>query len=289
MTTPPIHTPTVNLPNFYPYNSFSLKDLIENESLPEDIAVDLGNMIYHGTSTVVAGGAGSGKTALLNALAGCIPNDEYVITIEDRKELFLPHCKNVASIISLPRYPEGSGNFTITELIHNSLRMRPDRIIIGELYDSAAYDLLMAMSAGHHGSLATVHANNATGPDVIERLALLVSGAGELSPERTLAIIAGAVDLIITINRYEDGLRRISGVYEVPKKLERENETLTLNPIPLWEFVHETNDAEGKVNGHYEKVNSLSYDETRRHNSNSQKRLTLSELYEVSAIENTQA
>lgn len=280
------HGPLVTIRRF-PDTVFSVEKLVEMGSLTEEMAVEIGNMIYHGFSSIVAGGTGTGKTSMLNALSGCIPETDRVITIEDTMELRLNDSKHVVSMVSRPDSAAGTGGIHIRDLVRNALRMRPDRIVVGEVRDGAAYDMLQAMNTGHDGSLTTVHANDAEG--TVERIALLVSEVGEISPDRALSQIAGGVDIFIIIGRYEDGSRRVSGVYEVPSKLEMTDGKLNLNPIPLWEFVHDTTDEEGNVHGHYQKMNSLSDAIIRKHRLNVKKRLSLEEIYAISAVEEATA
>lgn len=280
------HGPLVTIRRF-PDTVFSVQKLVEMGSMTEGMAVEIGNVIYHGFSTIIAGGTGTGKTSMLNALSGCIPESARVITIEDTMELRLNESKHVVSMVSRPDSAAGTGGISIRDLVRNALRMRPDRIVVGEVRDGAAYDMLQAMNTGHDGSLTTVHANDAQG--AVERIALLVSEVGDISPDRALSQIAGGVDLFIIIGRYEDGSRRVSGVYEVPSKLEMTDGKQSLTPIPLWEFIHDTTDEEGNVIGHYEKINDLSEAIIRKHSLNAKKRLTLEEIYEISAVEEPEA
>lgn len=280
------HGPLVTIRRF-PDTVFSVQKLVEMGSMTENMAVEIGNIIYHGFSTIIAGGTGTGKTSMLNALSGCIPESARVITIEDTMELRLNESKHVVSMVSRPDSAAGTGGVSIRDLVRNALRMRPDRIVVGEVRDGAAYDMLQAMNTGHDGSLTTVHANDAQG--AVERIALLVSEVGDISPDRALSQIAGGVDLFIIIGRYEDGSRRVSGVYEVPSKLEMVEGKQSLTPIPLWEFIHDSTDEEGNVIGHYEKINDLSDAIIRKHSLNAKRRLTLEEIYEISAVEEPEA
>jgi pilus assembly protein CpaF len=161
--------------------------------------------------------------------------------------------------------------------------MRPDRVIVGEVRDSSALDMLQAMNTGHEGSLTTVHANNASG--AVERLALLVSQAGEIGTDGALSSIAGGVDLFVVIERYEDGSRRVKGIYEVPSHLEANGNKLSLTPIPLFEFVHDSTDEYGTVIGYYEKMNDISESLIRKHRMDKKRRLTLEEIYQISDVE----
>ena len=164
-------------------------------------------------SIIVSGGTGSGKTTLLNVLSNLIPETERLITIEDAAELKLRH-DHLVSLESRPSNAEGRGAVTIRDLVRNSLRMRPDRIIVGECRGSEALDMLQAMNTGHEGSLTTVHAN--TPRDVLSRLEVLtLMGGLELPLAAIREQIASAVDLIIHQSRFRDGSRRITSVTEV--------------------------------------------------------------------------
>lgn len=276
------HGPLVTIRRF-PDTVFSVEKLVEMGSMTSDMAIEIGNLIHSGCSAFIAGGTGTGKTSMLNALSGCIPETDRVITIEDTMELRLNPSKHVVSMVSRPDSAAGTGGVSIRDLVRNALRMRPDRIVVGEVRDGAAYDMLQAMNTGHDGSLTTVHANDAEG--AVERVALLVSEVGGISPDRALTQIAGGVDIFITIARYEDGSRRVSGIYEVPSKLDFDNGKYALIPIPLFEFIHDTTDDDGKVHGHYEKMNNLSESIIRKHSLNAKRRLTLEEIFEISAVE----
>jgi len=275
------HGPLLTIRRF-PDTAFSLKKLVEVGSMNEDMAEIVGNLVHHGVSIVIVGGTGSGKTSALNALSGCIPNGDRVITIEDTVELRLNKKKHVASMQSRPASPKGEGAVTIRDLVRNSLRMRPDRVIVGEVRDASAYDMMQAMNTGHEGSLTTVHANDANG--AVERISLLVSEAGEITPERALSLIAGGVDAFLVIKRYEDGSRRVKGLYEVPSTLASRDGKLYLEPIPLWEFVQDSSDTAEKVEGHYEEMNKMSESLIRKHSLDKRPHLSLDDLYDLSDV-----
>lgn len=275
------HGPIATIRRF-PDTAYSVKTLVKMGSFTEDMAVEIGNLIHNGCSCIVAGGTGTGKTSMLNALSGCIPEDDRIITIEDTLELRLNPNKHVVALVSRPESASGTGAVSIRDLVRNALRMAPQRIVVGEVRDGSAYDMLNAMNTGHEGSLTTVHANDALG--TVERVALLVSEAGEISPDRALSLIAGGVDVFIMVDRYEDGSRRVAGIYEIPSNLELVNGKLSVRPIPLWEFVHDSTDVDGNISGHYEKMNELSESLIRKHRLNVKKRLTLEELYNISEV-----
>jgi pilus assembly protein CpaF len=162
---------------------------------------------------IVSGGTGTGKTTLLNVLSSFLPNDERIVTIEDAVELQIQQ-QHVVRLESRPSNTEGKGEVTIRELLRNSLRMRPDRIVVGEVRGGESLDMLQAMNTGHDGSLSTVHSNSPR--DAVARLETLVLMAGMDLPLRAIREqIASAVNLIIQISRLRDGTRRITHVTEV--------------------------------------------------------------------------
>src|SRR3954463_865285 len=179
---------------------------------------------------LVSGGTGAGKTTTLNVLSGFIPEDERVITIEDAAELQL-HQEHVLRLEARPPNIEGKGEVRIRDLVRNALRMRPDRIVVGEIRDAAALDMLQAMNTGHDGSVGTVHAN---GPrDVLSRVETMVLMAGVELPIRAIREqVASAIDLIVHQARFKDGTRRITHVTEV---VGMEGEVITLQDLFLFD------------------------------------------------------
>jgi pilus assembly protein CpaF len=193
---------------------------------------------------LVSGGTGSGKTTLLNALSRMISHDERVVTIEDAAELQLqqPH---VVRLETRTANLEGRGEINQRELLRNALRMRPDRIIVGEVRGAEAYDMLQAMNTGHDGSISTVHAN--TTRDALARVENMVQMATVNLPARAVrAQIAAAVHLIIQIERMRDGVRRVSQISDI---CGMEGDVVTMNDVASFEFEGET--AAGKIVGHY--------------------------------------
>src|SRR5690349_9831795 len=161
---------------------------------------------------VISGGTGSGKTTLLNVLSAAIPSDERIVTIEDAAELQLrqPH---VVSLETRPSNMEGKGEYTIRDLVKNALRMRPDRIVVGECRGGEALDMLQAMNTGHDGSLTTTHANSPE--EAISRLEVLVLMAGVELPVRAIRLqIAKSIDLLVQQSRLSDGSRRVTAISE---------------------------------------------------------------------------
>lgn len=239
----------------FPEQNRSLEDLVKLGSMDEEMAALVATLIANKASTLVVGGTGSGKTTLLNALSAAIPRHERVITIEDSLELRLHPESHVAAMEARPSDATGANSVTIRHLVKNALRMRPDRIIVGEIRDAAALDMLQACNTGHEGSMSTVHAN---GPDeAISRLTVMVAQGGEIPANKVDWLIGSALDLIIIAKRYEDGSRRVAGLYEVPSASNLEAGE-SLKTIPLWEWEQTGVDKNGKALGKYVKRNDIS-------------------------------
>jgi pilus assembly protein CpaF len=192
---------------------YTIDNLIEFGTITKDMAQFVDACVKAKLNIFISGGTGSGKTTTLNVLSSFIPNDERIITIEDSAELQLSQ-DHVISLESRPANMEGKGAITIRNLVKNSLRMRPDRIVIGEVRGEEALDMLQAMNTGHDGSLATGHANSPR--DMIARLETMVLMAGlELPIKAIRQQIAGGIDLIIQCSRLKDGTRKIVNITEV--------------------------------------------------------------------------
>jgi pilus assembly protein CpaF len=195
-------------------------------------------------NVLISGGTGSGKTTLLNCLTGCIDHDERIITCEDSAELQLqqPH---VVRLETRPPNLEGEGEITMRELVKNCLRMRPERIIVGEVRGPEAFDLLQAMNTGHDGSMGTLHANSPR--EAISRLESMIMMGGYALPVKTIReMICGSIDVIVQASRLRDGSRKITHITEV---LGMEDETVTLQNILVYEVTGE--DANGKLIGRH--------------------------------------
>ena len=191
---------------------------------------------------LVGGGTGAGKTTTLNVLSGFIPGDERVVTIEDAAELQL-HQEHVLRLESRPANIEGRGEVKIRDLVRNSLRMRPDRIVVGEIRDAAALDMLQAMNTGHDGSICTVHANSPR--DVLSRVETMVLMAGVELPIKAIRDqLASALDLIVHQSRFKDGSRRITQITEV---VGMEGDIVTLQDIFVYD--HQLVDEQGRPAG----------------------------------------
>lgn len=221
------------------------RDLIAYDTINEPMVTFVRTCVEQHKNMVISGGTGSGKTTLLNILSNYIPFNERVVTVEDAAELRLvqPH---VVSLEARPANMEGRGQVTIRDLVKNCLRMRPDRIVVGECRGGEALDMLQAMNTGHDGSLTTAHANNPR--DMLRRLEVMVLMAGMDLP--VLAIreqIASAVDIIIQQSRFGDGSRRITSITEITGI---EGTTIQLNEI--FRFQQNGFDNEGRVKGKYE-------------------------------------
>ena len=203
-----------------------LTDLIRLSTLTTETVEFLQRCIHAELNVLISGGTGSGKTTLLNALSTAIPDSDRIITIEDAAELRLNQ-QHVLRLEARPKNIEGEGEIAIRELVRNSLRMRPDRIIVGEVRGAEALDMLQAMNTGHDGSLCTVHANSCR--DALARIETMVLMAGFDLPVRAIRQqVASALDLIVHLERLEDGSRRVTAITEVQRM---ESEVITLQDI----------------------------------------------------------
>lgn len=204
--------PTLSIRRFG-RNPLEVQDLIESGSIHSDVVEFLAAAIDARVSFLISGGTGAGKTTLLNSLARFIPGDERVITVEDSAELQLQH-RHVVRMETRPPNNEGAGEITPRSLVRNSLRMRPDRIIIGEVRGGEALDMLQAMNTGHEGSLTTIHANDSR--DALARLELMVAMSGfELPIPVVRQYIAAGISLVVHLSRLKGGVRRVMQVSEI--------------------------------------------------------------------------
>ena len=223
---------------------FKMKDLLELKSMNEDMALFLDGIVRARMNTLISGGTGSGKTTLLNVVATSIPNGERVITIEDSAELRLDR-PNVVGMEARPANVEGKGEVSIRSLVRNSLRMRPDRIIVGEVRSGEAFDMLQAMNTGHEGSLTTVHANNPE--DALRRVESMVIMAGMDLPSSVIReYIVGALDIIVQATRLTDGTRKIVSISEVQKLPTGKHEV-----VEIFKFQRVGITNEGEIEGYF--------------------------------------
>jgi pilus assembly protein CpaF len=221
-----------------------ISSLIENNALTKDMADTFEMCVKARLNVLISGGTGAGKTTLLNALSSFIPHDERIVTIEDSAELQLqqPH---TVRLETRPANIEGKGEVSQRDLVKNALRMRPDRIVIGEVRGGEAIDMLQAMNTGHDGSLTTVHAN--TPRDAVARLETMIQMTGmRLSDRAMRQQIASAINLVIQAARLSDGSRRITSIAEITGM---EGETITMQEI--FQFERKGVDKDGKVIGRF--------------------------------------
>jgi pilus assembly protein CpaF len=223
---------------------FSVYDLVSFGTMTQPVAELLSACVRGRLNVLISGGTGSGKTTSLNVISSFIPEDERIVTIEDAAELQL-HQEHVVRLETRPRNIEGRGEITARDLVKNALRMRPDRIIVGEVRDGAALDMLQAMNTGHDGSLTTLHANSPR--DSLARLETMVLMAGIELPSRAIREqSASALDLIVHQSRLKDGTRRITHITEVTGM---ESDVITLQDLFTFDF-HAGVDEHGRYLGH---------------------------------------
>jgi pilus assembly protein CpaF len=220
----------------------NLEELIRLGTLSSESVEFLELCVHAELNILISGGTGSGKTTLLNALSASIPDDDRIVTIEDAAELQLNQ-RHVLRLEARPKNIEGEGEVAIRELVRNSLRMRPDRIIVGEVRGAEALDMLQAMNTGHDGSLSTVHANSSR--DALARVETMVLMAGFDLPMRAIRQqVSAALDLIVHLERLEDGTRRVTAITEVQRM---ESDVITLQDLFRFKFEDVAND--GKIVG----------------------------------------
>ncbi len=225
-------------------NPIEAEQLIELGSVPAEVLEMLDSCVKAKLNIIISGGTGSGKTTLLNVLSRFVPEDERIVTIEDAAELRLQR-EHVARLETRPANLEGEGEVVARDLVRNALRMRPDRIIVGEIRGVEAIDMLQAMNTGHEGSLSTIHANS--GRDAIARIETMVGlGFTNVSSATIRQLIARALDLVIQVDRLLDGTRRIVAVSEISGM---EGDVITMQDIFVFE--QSTIDSDGRVRGRF--------------------------------------
>ena len=223
----------------------SMQKLVDLGSVPEAMAEVLKAIVRSRRNVLISGGTGSGKTTMLNALSSFIDERERIVTIEDSAELQLQQA-HVARLETRPPNIEGRGEVNQRDLVKNALRMRPDRIIVGEVRAGEAFDMLQAMNTGHDGSMTTVHANTAR--DSLSRVEQMIGMSGIDMPQRAArAQIASALNVVIQVSRLSDGRRKVTSVSELTGM---EGETITMQEI--FRFKKEGVDDDGMVKGHFE-------------------------------------
>ncbi|HOU45144.1 MAG TPA: CpaF family protein [Anaerolineaceae bacterium] len=221
--------------------AFTAEDLVNNQSMPPALATFLKACVEARINTVISGGTGTGKTTLLNVMSAFIPSNERIISIEDTAELQINQ-KHVIRLEKRPPNIEGRGEITIRQLVINALRMRPDRIIVGECRGGEALDMLQAMNTGHDGSMTTVHSNSPR--DALRRIEVMVLMAGmDLPLKAVREQIASSIDLIIHLERMKDGSRKVVQVTEVQGL---EGDTIVLQDIFIYSY---TSLRDGRVIG----------------------------------------
>ncbi|MCH8813615.1 MAG: CpaF family protein [Chloroflexi bacterium] len=243
---PPVapKSPTITIRKFRA-DKMTIEDLIAAGSLTRDLAEFLRACVQVRLNILISGGTGTGKTTMLNALSSFIPDTERILTIEDPTELRLQQ-GHVVSLEARPPSLEGKGEITQRDLVRNSLRMRPDRIIIGEVRGAEAFDMLQAMNTGHEGSLGTVHANSPR--DALARLESMILMAGLDLPIRAIREqISSAIHVVIQIARLSDGTRKITHVSEI---VGMEGQVVTMQD--LFRFVQRGIDSDGRVSGAFQ-------------------------------------
>ena len=244
-----IHSPCISIRKF-PSHRLNMAGMIENGSMTPAIGQVLEIAARSRLNVLVSGGTGSGKTTLLNAMSQFIDHSERIVTIEDAAELQLqqPH---VISLETRPPSLEGTGLVTQRDLLWNALRMRPDRIVVGEVRGAEAFDMLQAMNTGHDGSISTVHANSAR--DALTRIENMVQMGQVNLPSRAIrSQIVAALDIIVQVERMRDGQRRIIQISEV---IGLEGDVITTNDIAAFEYKDE--DVHGRISGIYKSTHAV--------------------------------
>ena len=238
--------PTVTIRKF-PENPMTVEQLIAYKSITPEVAEVLERMVKAKYNIFISGGTGSGKTTFLNAMSNFIPKDERIITIEDSAELQIRGIPNIVRMETRNANMEGKGEISIRDLIKSSLRMRPERIVVGEVRGAEALDMLQAMNTGHDGSLSTGHANSTK--DMLSRLETMVLSGAQIPIDAIRQQIASAVDIIIQLSRLRDKSRRTMEITEV---VGYENGQIKLNP--LYQFVEHGEDENKKIIGGLERT-----------------------------------
>ena len=247
-----IHGPIVTIRKF-PKNSITMQQLIAWSSISEEAASFLAMLVAAGYNIFISGGTGSGKTTFLNALSQFIPKDQRIITIEDSAELKILEAPNLVSLETRNANIEGTGEVAIRDLIKTALRMRPDRIIVGEVRGAEAIDMLQALNTGHDGSLSTGHANSPE--DMLSRLETMVLMGMDLPLAAVRRQIASGIDIIVHLGRLRDKSRKVLEISEVQEYRDGE-----IKMEILYQY-EETGEKNGKIQGEWKKVHSITHRE----------------------------
>ena len=247
-----LNGPIVTIRRF-PDEPITMKKLISFGSIPANIVEDLKVLVKSGYNIFISGGTGSGKTTFLNALSDSIPESDRVITIEDNAELQILHVPNIVKMESRNANVEGCKEITIRDLIKSSLRMRPDRIVVGEVRSGEALDMVQAMNTGHDGSMSTGHANSAR--DMMFRLETMMLMAMDLPLTAIRRQLASGIDLVVHLGRLRDRSRKMLEICEVTGDIDEKTGEVALQT--LWRFEEKGEDENGKVIGEWRKTGEL--------------------------------
>ena len=245
-----LNGPVITIRRF-PSRPISMEDLLRFESITQEAADDLQRLVAAGYNILISGGTGSGKTTFLNVMSGFIPKSERIITIEDSAELQLQDTPNLVRLETRSSSEEGVREISIRDLIKASLRMRPDRIVVGEVRGGEAIDMLQALNTGHDGSLSTAHANSAR--DLLSRLETMALMGMELPLAAIRRQISSGVDIIVHLGRLRDKSRRVLEIVEILGY--EEGEIVTK---PIYKFT-ETGEENGRVLGELSRVGELTH------------------------------
>lgn len=251
---PPValNGPIVTIRRF-PDEAIQMEDLISYESIDADTALFLKQLVQAKYNIFISGGTGSGKTTFLNVLSNYIPTDERIITIEDSAELQIKNISNLVRLETRNANSEGKNEITIRDLIKSALRMRPDRIVVGEVRGGEAVDMIQCLNTGHDGSLSTGHANSSK--DMLSRLEMMILMGMELPLEAVRRQIASGLDIVIHLGRLRDKSRKVLEISEI---LGYENGEIQINPIYRFQ---EDGEVGGRIVGHLERCGSLMHNE----------------------------
>lgn len=243
--------PVVTIRRF-PEHPITMKNLISFGAIPEELAGWLKLLVQARYNLFISGGTGSGKTTFLNALSGFIPKDERIITIEDNAELQIEDLPNLVRLETRNANVEGCKEITIRDLIKTSLRMRPDRIIVGEVRGGEAFDMMQAMNTGHDGSMSTGHANSSQ--DMLHRIENMILMGMDLPLNAIKQQIASGIDLIVHLGRLRDRSRKLLNIIEIEGF---EDGEIICNP--LFAFIETGTKEDGQIEGHWKKLGDLKH------------------------------